>query len=95
MKYVIILLLLIPSISYAQPVPQTQQRSAESYRLELQLADTGWKQCRVNLADVWEQGNTLQKKNEELEAENKKLKDIQEKAKIDKPQDSEVQYEEN
>ena len=54
---------------------QEQQRSATSYKLQLEYVTKQRQQCEINLADLWEQAELLALKNRDLEKELKKVKD--------------------
>ena len=53
------------------------KRTKESYKLELQYLENQYKQCRVNLADVWEQANQIEQARVKLQEDIKQLKEAQ------------------
>lgn len=57
------------------------KRTKESYKLELQYLENQYKQCRINLADVWEQANQIEQARVKLMEEFMKLKEAHDEKK--------------
>lgn len=70
--------LILTSIVYAQE-PQIKERSVKSYQIQLQQVILSRNQCEVNLSDIWEQGEMLDKENRRLKGEVENLNSKKEK----------------
>ena len=70
--FLILIGVVILSVSLASG--QDQQRSITSYKLQLEYVTKQRHQCEINLADIWEQGELLERENRQLKQQIEELK---------------------